>query len=611
MTKRDLLLKCECDLKVEENAPSEISILIIITIVMIINDGCLFTFIRGSEGYTPITIRAMEEVFPFGIKKCACQDYKLNSKNYIRVVDEMKKNNFITKSLLALLIVLFIVAASGCSAEKSNSNTEGEKAESQDKKVTLIYNLKSGSLDPNNGNIPLKAGVVETLVRLDEKLEIKPWLATKWEAKDELTWVFTIRDGVTFQDGTKLDAAAVKASFERAITVNKALAKALKIASMEAVGQQLTFVTTEPHPALPSEMVNFYSSVISVEAEKKMGKEVFNLAPVGTGPFKVKQFTPNIEVLLERYDGYWDGLAKLNQVSFKFNEDGSVRSLALQSKEADIVYQLPAETVRTIKQNSQLAVESIASLRVHFLLYNQQKPLFQEIKVRKAMDLLLDRQSIAKDIMFGHATQANGPFNNKLPFGSKEGVRQLNTAEAKKLLVEAGYMAGADGKLAKAGKPLELQLVTYKGRPELPIIAQLLQSDAAKVGVTFKLKMVEDVDSYLRENKDWDLVTYSNLTAPRGDGGYFLNSAFMPGGSLNAANISSPKVSEIVARLNATGDISKRTQLTQEAVSVINEEVLHSYAVYPNIIVGMNKRVVDWKPGAEEYYIITNKMDVE
>ena len=517
-------------------------------------------------------------------------------------------------SFVFSLLLLAVLVISGCG--QSTQGTGGDqqaqgKVESQDKKVTLIYNFKSGSLDPSNNNISLKTGVVETLVRLDETLELKPWLATKWEAKDERTWVFTIRDGITFQDATKLDAAAVKASFERAISANKALAKALKIASMEASDQQLTISTTESHPALPSEMLNFYAGVISVEAEKKMGKEAFNLAPVGTGPFKVKQFTPNVEVLLERYDGYWDGLAKLNQVSFKFNEDGGVRALALQSKEADIVYQLPAETVETIKANSQFTVESIASLRVHFLLYNQQKPLLQEIKVRKAMDCLLNRESIAKDIMFGHATPANGPFNLNLPFGSKEGIRQLNTAEAKKLLVEAGYTAGADGKLTKEGKPLELEVVTYKGRPELPIIAQLLQSDAAKIGVTLKIKMVEDVDSYLRENKDWDLVTYSNLTAPRGDGGYFLNSAFLLGGSLNAANISSSRLNEIVARLNATGDITKRIQITKEAVGVINEEVIHSYIVYPNVVVGMNKRVVDWKPGADELYVITNKMDVK
>ncbi|UFJ41832.1 ABC transporter substrate-binding protein [Brevibacillus humidisoli] len=491
-------------------------------------------------------------------------------------------------------------------AGQSNINTKDGL-----KKVTVIRNFKSGSLDPHNSWEPLRAGVVETLVRLNEDLELVPWLATNWETSDDQTWVFTIREGVTFQDGTKLDAAAVKASFERGLAASDVLARALKIESMEASGQQLTIVTTEPHPALPSELVNPYAAVISVEAEQKMGTTAFNHAPVGTGPFKVKQFTPNIEIQLERYDGYWDGKAKVNEVLYQFNEDGNVRALALQAKEADIVYQIPAETVEAVQQDSQLRVESVAGLRVHYLLYNQQKPLLQDIRVRKAIDLLLNRESIASDIMLGHATPANGPFNARLPFGSKEAVQQLDPGEAKKLLMEAGYVPGESGKLEKDGQPLTLQLITYKGRPELPLIAQLLQSDAAKIGVDIKIQTVENVDTYLRENKDWDLVTYSNLSAPRGDGGYFLNSALMPGGSLNPINLSSDKLSQLVIRLNATSEIAQRIQLTRDAVDVINQEVPHSYAVYPNLIVGVNNRVINWKPGAEEYYIITNQMDVK
>lgn len=531
-------------------------------------------------------------------------------------------NTYISKpkrGALKFLSVLLCGAAilSGCSASKPGSgqtSTPGQQAGASSentKKATLIYHFKSGSLDPHNDWIAVRAGVAETLVRLDEKLEIKPWLAEKWENKDERTWVFTIRDGIAFHDGTKLDAAAAKASLERAASVSKPLAGALKIASMEANGQQLTIVTTEPYPALLSELVNPYSAIISVEAEGKMGKDAFNAAPVGTGPFKVKQFTPNIEIKLERNDHYWDGKAKLNEVSFKFNEDGNVRALALQSKEADIATQLPAETVAAIQKDAELQVESVSGLRVHFLLYNQQNPLFQDVKVRKALDLLLDRDSIAKDIMLGHATPANGPFNSKLPFASSEEVQQLNIEAAGKLLEEAGYKAGADGKLAKDGMPLTMDLITYKGRPELPLIAQLLQSDAAKAGVTIRVKTIENVDTYLRENKDWDLATYSNLSAPRGDGGYFLNSALMPGGSLNAANISSEKLKEVIARLNATSKLEERIRLTQEAVSVIKEEVPHSFIVYPNLIVGVNKRITDWKPGAEEYYIITKSMDVK
>jgi peptide/nickel transport system substrate-binding protein len=526
------------------------------------------------------------------------------------------------KSSTALLVSFLLCAVlvlSGCSQAKPNAveseskpvQGQAENKEAKPKKLTFIINFKSGSLDPNNSYTALKAGALETLVRMDEKLEIKPWLASKWEVKDDKTWLFTIRDGITFHDGTKLDAAAAKASLERGITASKPLAGVLKVASMEANGQQLTIVTKEPHPALPSELINPYAAIFSVEAEKKMGTEAFNAAPVGTGPFKIKKFTPNIEILLDRYDGYWDGKAKLNEVVFKFNEDGNVRALALQSKEADIVYQIPAETVQAIQKDNQLKVDSVASLRVHFLLYNQQKPLLQDVKVRTALDLLLNRESLAKDIMLGNASVANGPFHTSLPFGSKEPFQKQDIEGAKKLLDEAGFKVGADGKLAKDGKPLSLQAITYKGRPELPLMAQLLQSDAAKVGVTMEIKTVENVDTYLRENKDWDLVTYSNSTSPRGDGGFYLNTAFISGGSLNPTNLNSAKVNEAVAQLNAAADIQKRVQLTQDAVKAINQEVLHSFAIYPNIIVGVNKRVTDWVPGAEDYYYITNKMDVK
>ncbi|MFC4769095.1 nickel ABC transporter substrate-binding protein [Effusibacillus consociatus] len=519
----------------------------------------------------------------------------------------MKSNLLKSKTLSFLLAGVLSFVATGC----SDAGKTAAPVQDDNKKVTLLYTFKTGSLDPHNSRTPLNAGITETLVKLDKDLKLEGWLATKWEAKDDTTWVFTIRDGVTFHDGTKVDAAAVKASFERGIAASKTLASALKIASMEASGQTLTIKTKEPYPALPSELVNPYASVVNAEAEKKMGKEAFNNAPVGTGPFKVKQFTPNIEVLVERYDGYWAGKPKLKEASFKFNEDANVRTLALQSKEADIVYNLPAESIDAIKKNEALKIESVPSLRTHLIMYNLQKTVMQDLKVRMALNYLVNRESIAKDIMLGHAIPANGPFNTRLPFGSKEPGVPMDVTKAKALLEEAGYKAGADGKMMKDGKPLTLELITYKGRPELPLMAQLLQSDAAKAGVTINIKTVEKVDSYLKENKDWDMVTYSNLTAPRGDGGFYLNTAFIPEGSLNQGKINNSRLNDIIKQLNGTGDNYKRVQLSQDAVAVINKEVLQSFAVYPNIIVGINKRVVGWTPGAEEYYMFTHTMDVK
>ncbi|MGM0875693.1 MAG: nickel ABC transporter substrate-binding protein [Bacillota bacterium] len=523
----------------------------------------------------------------------------------------MKKNIFSNKSLLAILIGLFILAVAGCSAENSNTDAEGEKTEEKDKKVTMIFSFKSANLDPHTGFTPIRAGITETLLKLDEDSNIEGWLAEKWETTDNITWEFTIRDGVTFQDGAKLDAAGVKASIERSIAVNESLGGSLKIQSMEADDQKLTIITTEPYPALPSELVNPYTSIVNIAAEKEMGEEAFRNAPVGTGPFKVKKFTSNQEVQVVRNDRYWAGEPKINEATIKFNEDANVRALALQSKEADVVYNLPAEGIEAIEKDKELKIESVPGLRSHFFLFNQQSPKVSDVKVREALNLLIDRKSIADDIMLGHAVPANGPFHSSLPFGIDDEVEELDIEKAKALLGEAGYKENADGKMEKDGKPLKLEIITYKARPELPLIAQLFQSDAAKAGVEIDIKTVENADTHLAENTDWEMGTYSNNTSPRGDGSYFLNTAFTDTGALNVGKINIPELNEVIKELNTTSDLDKRTQLTKDAANVINKEVSHSYAVYPNIIVGMNDRVTDWNPTAEEYYILTHTLDVK
>ncbi|MCA0756634.1 ABC transporter substrate-binding protein [Paenibacillus sp. N4] len=514
--------------------------------------------------------------------------------------------------LQAVVLILLASLAAGCS---SNAAVEpsGEEAEavSPVKKVTVIRNLKADSLDPRKSWEPLRAGITETLTRLNEKMEITPWLAEGWEAVDDTTWRFRIREGITFHDGAKLDAAAVKASLEDAMKASEALAVSLKISRMDASGQELTIVTSEPYPALPSELVNPYTSIIHAAAKRKPGEQAIPLSPVGTGPYTAVKFTPNVEIVLQRFEGYWDGAAPLDEVVYKFNEDGNVRALALQAGEADIVYQLPAETITAVESEPELRVESLAGLRVYLLMFNQQKPAMKDIRVRKAFDLLLNRESIVNDIMLGHGTAASGPFHAGLPFGSRESAQPIQIEEAKRLLVEAGYKEEKDGKLYRDGKPLTLEVVTYKGRPELPLIAQLLQADAAKAGVTLKINVAENADVYLRENKQWDMATYAILSSPRGDGGYFLNAALTPGGSINPANIRVNGLEDTLDELNRTSDMAKRIEWTRQAADIVKREVPHAYAVYPNLIVGVNRRVTGWTPGPEEYYIVTNKLDVK
>lgn len=503
--------------------------------------------------------------------------------------------------------MMAILVSAGCSStNETTSNEEETNQESEEKSVSLLYSFAPESLDPHTDWITVRAGVTETLVKVDENLKIQPWLAESWEQVDEKTWTFKLRDGVTFHDGSVMDGEAVKQSFERALEVSQALQSLLKIESIEANGQEITFMTTDANPAFLSELVHTNASVVQVNAEN------IEQAPIGTGPFEVSSYSQDVEVKVDRFDEYWDGPAKLDYAIFKFNSDENVRALALQSSDADITYHLPVESLDAISNSEDLKVESIPSLRAHFILYNSTKPALQDVKVRQAIDAIINRPVIAEDIMNGHATPANGPFNPRLSFASDKPFTAFDPEQAIALLQEAGYELNEAGKMEKDGETLSLKLVTYAARPELPLISQYVQAEAAKIGVDIEIVTVENVDSYLYEQIDeWDMVTYSNLTAPRGDGGYFFNVAYLPDGSLNPGQINIPELNTITEELNRTSDQSERDHLHKQAVDIIREQVPHSFIVFPHIIVGMNERVTNWKPGAEEQYMITNTLDVE
>jgi peptide/nickel transport system substrate-binding protein len=515
------------------------------------------------------------------------------------------------KFITLMAIAIIFIFVSGCNNQQKSSNSMKEEVspkstESGEKSLTLLFSFASKTIDPHQDWMGVRAGIAETLVKIDENLTIKPWLAESWKQKDERTWTFTLREGVTFHNGTPMNAEAVKASFERALNVNDSISSSLKIESMEANGQEITFVTKEKYPAFLSELVHTNASIIKVDADN------ISERPIATGPFKVADFLPESEIKLEKYADYWDGAANIDKATIKFNSDGNVRALALQSGEADIAYHLPPEGLSAIENSNNLRVESVSSLRVHFILYNSAKPALQDGKVRKALDLLVNRPVMVNEIMNGHATAANGPFNPSFPFASDIDPASYDPAKAKSLLKEAGYEKNKAGKLEKDGEVLQLTIATYQGRPELPLMAQYLQAEAASLGIDINIVTVEDIDTYLWEQQnEWDMATYSNLTAPRGDGGYFFNVAYLPEGSLNPGQINIPEVNELTEQLNEKADQQERIALQKKAVAIIQEQLPQSFILHPHIIVGVNERVKNWSPGSEEYYLITNSIDVE
>ncbi|MBN8208995.1 ABC transporter substrate-binding protein [Bacillus sp. NTK071] len=506
------------------------------------------------------------------------------------------------KIILFVLIGLLVSLFTACSS--SETKTSESSTEDSIKELTFLSNFPSETLDPHLNYTPVRAGVAETLVKINENLELEPWLAEKWGSRDNgKTWTFNIREDVMFQNGKKLDALAVKKSLERNIEVSEAMKSTLKLKSIDAKGQTVTLHLEEALPELPSELVHPNTAIIDTEEEKIAQN------PVGTGAFKVVTFAPGSKVELERNNRYWGGKPKLDRAVFTFNEDANARTLALQSGDADIVYRPAIESIEQLEKDYSLKIDVVPGIRSQMVLYNFDSP-FKDQNLRKAFDSMIDRELVVSSTLNGYATTAGGPFSSELPFASNE-KKEYDLEKAKSYLKAAGVEM-KDGKAKKDGHALSFNLLTYSYRPELPLMAQILQSNAKQLGIGIKIQQVENIDEEMAQKDDWDLATYSLLTVPRGDASYFLNSAYRPGGWLHeAGRIDDKELTGVIEQLNLTVDKEKREELAKTSSDIINERTLHSFIVHPSLVTAYKDDVKNWVTSKSEFYVLTKELDVQ
>ena len=507
------------------------------------------------------------------------------------------------KKYLGLLLVFCLLISSlvGCGSKNNTSSSNGNK------ELTLLYMFKTNNLDPHVDQyyISLAAGIAETLVKVDKDLSIKPWLLKNWDTKDSTHWTFTLKDNITFQDGTKLDAQMVKKNIEDVISKNPGIKKLLDIKSMKAEGQVLKITTNKENPSLPSEFVHPNTAIINMDAKNQ------NSDPIGTGAFKVEKFIPNSSIQLVKNSNYWGGDVKLDKVNFQFNEDANSRIQALQSGQADVIYRIPTESIGVLNKNTNVKVMSESSLRCDEIMYNQDNKILQNAEVRKGLDSLIDRKGIVNKIMDDNASATYGPYVKGTPFSINFTENPYGTKEALEHFKKAGLKIKDNKVYDKDGNPLKLKIVTYSNRPELPKIAQVIQSKAKELGIDMEISIVENIDQYLNDNDDWDLAVYSIVTNPRGDASYFLNAAYKADSVSNHGHINNKELNSIIDKFNTCPNPKERTELAKDALRIVNDETYSSYILFSNLTAAFNSRVSNLTLSQYEYYILDKDVDVQ
>ncbi|HSI66254.1 MAG TPA: ABC transporter substrate-binding protein [Planococcus sp. (in: firmicutes)] len=426
----------------------------------------------------------------------------------------MGKKKFL---LLALLLLLMLsTALYGCTGDDDagtdtdtdtgDSGETDDAGESGEEKI-LVFGRggDSVSLDPisvtDGESFKVTKNIFDTLINFGEQdTEIEEGLAESWEAsEDGLSYVFTLREGVTFHDGTDFNAEAVVANFDRwaggdaeqfpyygSMFGGFGDDEGHVIDSVEATGDyEVTFTLNRPQAPFLKNIAMSPFGIASPTALEEAG-DTFGDNPVGTGPFQFVSWNRNDTVTIEKFDDYYiEDEPKVDQVIFRAIPDNSARLNALLSGEIDLADGITPSDAGTIEGDDNLQLFERPSMNVGYLgLTNTREP-FDDPLVRQAMNHAIDKQAIIDGFFEGRAEPAKNPIPPVFAaYNDDIEEYDYNPERARELLEEAGLPDGFEMELWAMPVP----------RPYMPDgqkVAEAIQSNLADVGITAEIVSYE------------------------------------------------------------------------------------------------------------------------
>ena len=369
--------------------------------------------------------------------------------------------------------------------------------------LTIVRPTDPVALDPHlETTAPgswVYSNILETLITLSPDMEIQPRLATSWEFIEDNRLRFTLRDDVTFHDGTPFNAEAVKFTWERGFNPDapgRWASLAGPFQAVEIVDEYtVDIVTTQAYGPLLYTMTMPFTGIVSPSAVEALG-DGFSRAPVGTGPFKFVEWRANDRVVLEANEDYWRGRPELDRVIFRTVPEEGSRMLSLQTGEADMVLMPSPTDIATLETNPEFEVYEAEGVGVFYLGFNVTEAPTDNILVRQALHHAIDRSLLVEAVLEGGGTLATSVVSPPVFGYSDQHLDELYPYDPERaiaLLEEAGYVRGADGMFADAdGTPLVLSVLPSNGRSLKDLeIAEVLQEFFRQVGVGAELDVYE------------------------------------------------------------------------------------------------------------------------
>ena len=421
------------------------------------------------------------------------------------------------------------------------------------------------------------AALCDKLFDIDEKLNIVPQLATSYEwSADSKALTLKVRPGVTFHDGEKLDAAAVKYNIERHKTMagsNRRGELAL-VASVDVIDPMTVRLNlSAPFAPLLAQLADRAGMMVSPKAAQADGDK-FGAKPVCSGPFRFVERIAQDRIVVERYPNYWNkGEIHLDKVVYLPIVDATVRLANLKSGQLDFIERMATSDVPALKTDARFKISKITEIGYQGITINvgksdlaQKNPLGSDPRVREAFELALDREGIVQVVMDGEATVGNQWVAPTNPFYAKNmPVPRRDVAKAKALLKEAGV-------------PNPTFTLMTPTTSDAQKIAQVVQAMVKEAGFDVKLQSTEfatSLDMADKGNYDAYILAWSGRADP--DGNIFSFDACKQ--PLNYAGYCKPEVDEILNKSRTTRDPAERRRLYGElaAIALKDRPIVYLY----------------------------------
>jgi peptide/nickel transport system substrate-binding protein len=441
------------------------------------------------------------------------------------------------------------------------------------------------------------------LVGLGPNLEPIPELAESWEIEDDgAVYRFRLRKGVTWHDGQPFTSADVKFTFEEVLLKFHSRTRASVGPALEAIEtpDASTVVLRFKQPYAP------FLQQLDVTEAPIVARHIYegtdpmenpaNFAPVGTGPFEFVSYTPDSEIKLARNEAYWKpGLPKLDVVVMRIVPEAGSQVIALEAGEVNWLWGIPGPDQQRLESDPN--IEFLRTDRnpggsncIMTVGFNLDRPILQDVRVRRAIAHAIDRQQYVDRILFGQGRVAEAPISSGIAWAHATGLAMpaFDTAAAAALLDEAGWKA-ADGGIRTAsgvagvadGTPLDIDFLHF---PSFARYGELLRAQLGAVGIDLTLKPLDPpvfADTVFKARDfDTNIISYCNGTDPEiGVRRMYVSSQIGPVPFSNAAAYRNADVDTLFDQAQQTIDRDERAKTYRQIQEQVVEDQPYVWVV--------------------------------